>query len=188
MKCTGAAAVPLALLAPMLAPASWQAAAALQRGALAAEPWRLWTGHLVHFSLAHALVDAAALGTLLALRPAVLRGRALLFGALAAAPLLSGAILCLEPALRVYRGASGLVVGLAVWIGWAAWHERSLPRGALLALGLAGGAKLLGDALGPHASPVLPAGVAVAWSAHVGGALLGAVCGLAWARAQRTAA
>lgn len=187
MRGRGPIAAALVLLAPLAAPLHWQAAAALQRGALAEAPWRLWSGHLVHFGWPHALADALALALLLGLRPARLSGRALAGAAFAAAPLLSLAILRLEPALREYRGASGLVVGLAVWVGVAAWQARSLSRRGLGLLALALVAKLAWDALGGHRSPVLPAGVSVAWSAHAAGALLGALFAAAWVARQRRA-
>lgn len=182
VRWTGPIAVALGLLLPMLAPHPWQAAAALQRGALAEAPWRLWTGHLVHFGWPHALADGLALALLLGLRPTALRSRWLTAAAVAAAPLLSLGILGLEPALREYRGASGLVVGLAVWVGVAAWQARSLPRRWLGLLALAFVAKLAWDALAGDRSAVLPAGVSVAWSAHAVGALLGGAFAAAWLR------
>ena len=77
------------------------------------EWWRLWTGHWVHFSASHLcwnlLVVAAAGSWLESLRP----GRPWRF-AVVAAPLISGALLALEPAMQIYGGLSGLATGLVV--------------------------------------------------------------------------
>jgi membrane associated rhomboid family serine protease len=79
------------------------------------EPWRLWTGHLVHFGWEHALANLIALAvpTLLVARRE--RGRLLLV-LLLAAPLLS---LLLLPGLGQgqYRGASGLACVAWSWVG-----------------------------------------------------------------------
>lgn len=100
------------------------------------EPWRLWTGHLAHFDWEHLLANLAALLVPLVLVRRQERGR-LLLAALAAAPLLSLALL---PGLGdgQYRGASGLACALWAWAGLRlAARRESLAPGLLLLGGLA---------------------------------------------------
>lgn len=100
------------------------------------EPWRLWTGHLVHFGWEHGLTNTLALAV-----PAILlrrqdRGR-LLLATLVIAPLLSLALL---PGLGdgQYRGASGLACALWAWVGLRlATRRESLAPGLLMLGGLA---------------------------------------------------
>jgi len=98
-----------------------------------AEPWRLWTGHLAHFGLAHALANGAALGLplLLASRRDRLR---LIPVTLLLAPLLS---LLLLPFLGggQYRGASGLACALWALVGLRLCPRRESASVGLLMLG-----------------------------------------------------
>ncbi len=134
------------------------------------EPWRLWTGHLVHYGWAHALANALALVV-----PTLLvqgRDRIRLLGvALLATPLLS-LLLLADPALGQYRGASGLACVLWAWVGMRLSFRRDSPSIGLLLLGglllkLSAEASLGGGFMGsPEGWQNLPA-------AHFGGALLG---------------
>jgi rhomboid family GlyGly-CTERM serine protease len=154
---------------------------AWDRGALQnGELWRLWTGHLVHFSVTQAFADTLALiATGLYAEPLTGSRRFALILAFAA-DLLSLGMLVLAPELDQFRGASGLATLTAVLAGVLAWrrHPESRPVLGCAALGLA--AKTLWEA-GTHMAAFadLPAGVAVAWQAHLLGALLGA-CTAAW--------
>ena len=134
------------------------------------EPWRLWTGHLVHFGWEHALANTLALAV-----PAILvrrqdRGR-LLLATLAMAPLLSLALL---PGLREgqYRGASGLACALWAWVGLRlATRRESFAPGLFMLGGLA--LKLsLESALGACFLAAHPGWQTLA-PAHTWGALLG---------------
>lgn len=134
------------------------------------EPWRLWTGHLVHYGWAHALANALALVVPLLLVQGRDRIR-LLRVALLAAPLLS-LLLLADPALGQYRGASGLACILWAWVGMRLSFRRDSAAIGLLFLG---GLLLK---LGAEAS--LGGGFMVraeSWqslpAAHFGGALLG---------------
>lgn len=161
-------------------PAPWQAVGALQRGAVASgEVWRLWTAHLVHFGWRHALFDALALALLARGVLCTVPLRRLLVAGLGVAPLLSLAVLWLQPGLREYRGASGLVVALLAWLVVDTWRQRRAGRGWLGFAAAALVGKLAWEAWPGHAagSLVLPPGVSVAWSAHLAGALLGALLG-----------
>ncbi len=76
--------------------------------------WRLWSGHLLHLDLSHALLNLCALAVivLLAWRQRMLAELAV--AALVAMPLLSLALLWLDPRLDWYAGLSGLLHGLLV--------------------------------------------------------------------------
>lgn len=134
------------------------------------EPWRLWTGHLVHYGWLHALVNAVALLVPLVLVSPRERVRAGLMLFLLA-PLLS---LVLLPSLGggAFRGASGLACALWALAGLRlSWHQESNTTGLLMLTGL--GLKLVAEAaLG--APVLLPA---ASWrtlpAAHLWGACLG---------------
>jgi hypothetical protein len=88
----------------------------LDRDALAsAEVWRLWAGHLAHFSVSHLLVDALVFVLLVgALRRAGEDGfaRVLLIGGAA----LSTSLMACDPSLARYGGLSGLNALLMGWL------------------------------------------------------------------------
>jgi rhomboid family GlyGly-CTERM serine protease len=89
--------------------------AVLDRGAVAGgQWWRLWSGHLLHLDPAHALLNLGALAVILLL---AVRQRMLgevIAAAVLGMPLLSLALLWLDPALDWYAGLSGLLHGLLV--------------------------------------------------------------------------
>lgn len=80
---------------------------------LSGQVWRLWTGHVVHFTLAHLLWNLALLlfvGCWLErLAPFGTRG---FYGV--APVFISGVLLLLEPSLVRYAGLSGLGAGITV--------------------------------------------------------------------------
>ena len=83
-------------------------ALALDRASLEnGEVWRLWTGHLVHWSQAHFVMDVgvACLLALVARVPPTW---------LLAAPCLGVGVLLLDPSLTSYAGLSGLLHGWAM--------------------------------------------------------------------------
>lgn len=150
-------------------------ALAWQRDAiLHGEIWRLWSGHLVHYSLSHGVSDALALcaGGMLA-EPIVgsRRFAAILAGG---AALISLGLLVCVPSMTEYRGASGLAMLVAALAGVLVWRRQPAARWLVGAIALALAAKLLGDA-GGHALTLagLPACVTVSWQAHLLGTLLG---------------
>jgi rhomboid family GlyGly-CTERM serine protease len=154
---------------PLAAGLAWE------RGALLhGELWRLWTGHLVHFSFSHACTDALVLLAMGWLAEPLVGTRrfALVLGG--GAFMLSLGLLAIAPGLNEFRGASGLAVLAAVLGGLLAWerYPASRPILACAAVGLA--SKTLWEAFA-HTSAFteLPPGVTVAWQAHVLGALLG---------------
>ncbi|MFC5461524.1 rhomboid family intramembrane serine protease [Massilia niabensis] len=175
-KPTASAILALACLALACLPETVSASLAWEREAiLTGQGWRLWTGHLVHFGLPHALTDALVLLA----AGAILEGRigpARLLGHLAlAAPFISLLLLAAMPGLAEYRGASSLAALLAVAAGVAAWPQAGRGQRAILAGAAAFAAACILHALGAGIGlSSLPQGVAVAWQAHP----LGAACGL----------
>lgn len=141
---------------------------------LAGEIWRLWTGHLVHFSAQQLFVDLSAL---LLAGWLVERERGTRFTAglvLLGMPAISIALLLASPQLHAYRGISGVVMLLALAAATSMWSARPGARPALLLLGSALALKTAVDAAGvvPELSS-LPPDVRVAWQAHVAGAAFG---------------
>lgn len=134
------------------------------------EPWRLWSGHLVHFGWAHAVANVVALTVplLLACRRDRLR---LILVTLLLAPLLS---LVLLPALGgdEYRGASGLACALWALVGLRLTQRReSASTGLLMLGGLA--LKLGSEAAFSSAFLLRPEGWQTLPAAHLWGTALG---------------
>lgn len=156
---------------------------ALEAEALAqGQLWRLWSGHLVHWSVAHFAWDATtfvALGWLFARLAPRTFGALLLFGA----PLVSLAVLVFEPQLRAYGGLSGLDVALFVALCLVVARrvrERATRVVALLALALCL-AKVAAELVSGEAAFV-GGEVVLAASAHAAGVVLGLLAGLAACR------
>jgi len=154
---------------PAAAAMAWERSAILH-----GELWRLIGGHVVHFSPSHAGADALGLIAMgLVAEPLTGSRRfALVLGG--GALLISLGLLALAPGLSEYRGASGLAVLTTVLGGVLAWRRYPASRAMLACAGLALASKTLWEAFSD-----LPAGVTVAWQAH----LLGAAFGLCAASA-----
>jgi rhomboid family GlyGly-CTERM serine protease len=160
-----------------------------QRGALARQPWRLFTGHLVHINWPHALINAAALWVVARLYAPYLSAARQAIAVAASALAISATLAWLYPAIEWYRGLSGALHGL-FFAGAAAWllteRPRSLRRLWLPAALFAGGwAKVLleqpyNGAL-PHADWL---GTAIVPQAHLAGAACGTVLGALLAATQ----
>ena len=157
-----------------------------RRPLLGAEPWRLLSGHLVHLSLIHALLNGIALLLLGRLFEPRLRGGELWL-VLGTAPILISLVFWIAmPELVWYRGLSGVLhafyfAGCVLWLSEASRRARWLPLAALAA----GTLKVLleqpWDASFPFqewlGAPVVP-------QAHLIGALIGVIAGL-WFRLRR---
>lgn len=163
----------LALLSLALDPLTW----AWERALLLREPWRVLSGALAHWSVLHALANAAG-----ALVLGWVGWRARLpqraaWAWLAAWPL-AQALLLLQPELQRVAGLSGVLhAGVAV-LALGLWRGGERQLGAALALGLLGKIALeqpWGPALRIEAfwgaMPVVP------W-AHAAGALAGLLAAL----------
>ena len=152
----------------------------LERSAvLHGELWRLWTGHLVHDHVAHALWNlaaVAALGSCLERRHPARFALSLLV----AAPLSAAAVVVLRPDLASYQGASALASALYVLGALALARDgpdRLARAGGAAALALFV-AKLALEGAGHWSSPALPPELASVGVAHVVGGAVGALAAL----------
>ena len=160
-----------------------------QRGALARQPWRLLTGHLVHLNWPHALVNAAALWIVARLYAPDLSATRQAIALAASALAISAALAWLHPDIEWYRGLSGALHGL-FFAGAVTWLLAERPRRlgrlwmpALLFVG--GWVKVVfeqpsGGGL-PHADWL---GAAVVPQAHLAGAACGTALGALFAAAK----
>lgn len=150
-----------------------------RRDLLATEPWRLLTGHLVHLSLTHALLNCVALMLLGRLFDPRLKPVEL-WAVLGGAPvIISIGFWLLLPELQWYRGLSGTLhalyfAGCVVWLGESTGRGRWL---SLAALAL-GAVKVLVEQPWDASFPFREwLGAAVVPQAHLIGAVLGTVAG-----------
>ena len=162
----GAAALVLLALAASAMPEL----CALDRGALASgQLWRLWTGHLVHASLAHFAFDvgvAALLVVVFRLRSAILW----------MPPLISLGLLACYPGLDCYYGLSGLLHGFVVLIaGRIALEERGAAR--FIAWGLVLGTLAKAAVETATGSGIFTSGIDMGGPVLHGAHLVGAVAG-----------
>lgn len=164
-----------------------------RRAALAAEPWRLVTAHVVHINWTHALANAGGWLVLSWLFAPQLDARRQLLSVALGAAFVSVALAVSQPSIEWYRGASGALHALFFAGATAAVvarlrgrsRQRALMPQALLAAGwikvaleqpINGGATPYAEWL---AATVVP-------QAHLFGAVAGTVLGLFFAaRAPR---
>jgi rhomboid family GlyGly-CTERM serine protease len=153
-----------------------------QRDALAQQPWRLFTAHLVHVNARHVLLNAVVWLVFARLFAPELGARhQALAGAVGAAAISAG-LAAFYPQVNWYRGASGVLyalffTGAVVWLGHALrtprpdrWRRLALP--ALLTAG--GWAKILWELPRAGALPFNPwLDAPVVPQAHVLGAAAG---------------
>lgn len=160
-----------------------------QRAALAREPWRALTGHLVHINWPHALINAAALWVVARLyAPDLDAPRQAIVLALSALAI-SVALAWLYPTVEWYRGLSGALHGL-FFAGATTWllseRPRTLRRLWMPAALLAGGAvKVVLEQ--PATGATVQAewlGAAVVPQAHLVGAVCGCLLGALFATAN----
>ena len=135
--------------------------------------WRLVTGHLVHGSGQHLLLNAVGLGLIAALFPRdySLRGWLLILGSSVA--VIDLGFVLLEPQLEWYVGLSGVLHGAlaAGAISW--WRHESKPLAAALTAVLVG--KLAWEQL--QGALPLSGDMPVVVDAHLYGAIGGALAG-----------
>ncbi len=165
----------LACLLLAFVPDAWQQRLAFDRQAiLAGELWRLWSGHLVHFSMQHAAADTAVL-LILGMVAESKWGSSWMARALCGSALfISLTLLLIAPALLEYRGASALAVAIAVRVGMHYRKTRPDLRAYLNCLGGFFALKMIFDASGAQLDlGGLPDGISVCWQAHALGALAG---------------
>jgi rhomboid family GlyGly-CTERM serine protease len=151
-----------------------------RRSLLGSQPWRLLTGHFVHLSFLHALLNCVALVLLGRLFSDRLRlGE--FFSILLVAPVLISALFWMVmPELHWYRGLSGVLhsiyfAGCVVWIATTSGRARWLAVAALIG----GTLKVLVEQPWDASFPVHRVlHVAVVPQAHLAGAIVGAAAGL----------
>jgi len=164
-------AIVLSLICGILACAPGEAVnwLSLDRHALlSGEVWRLWTGHLVHFSAMHAAEDIMLLFVVTAIAEREIGGWATGIALLVGAPLISLSLILLVPDLALYEGSSGLSAFLGFIVGALIWRRSPHLRFMIGCIGLVAVAKASLDATGFLAGfSSVPEGVRVAWQAHV---------------------
>jgi rhomboid family GlyGly-CTERM serine protease len=165
-----------------------------RRGLLAAEPWRVVTGHLVHIGWLHALLNALALVVVARLYAPDLGVRRQLAALAASALAISAALAWLYPEIEWYRGLSGALHGLyfAGAMTWLLSEPRRSLRGLWMPAALVIGGWIKVALEQPGTGAVVEAewlGAAVVPQAHLVGAacgtLLGALFAAANARSER---
>jgi len=159
-----------------------------RRPLLGSEPWRLLTGHFVHLSLLHAMLNGVALLLLGRLFEERLRPSEF-WTVLAIAPILISLVFWAAlPELTWYRGMSGALhalyfAGCITWIRTATGRARWLPIAAIVG----GTLKVLLEQPWDASFPFREwLGGAVVPQAHLVGAVIGAAVGC-WFVARRGA-
>ncbi len=188
MRLTTATGFPLVVLFLLAAELfGWGPALEYRRSVLAVEPWRLVTGHFVHLSVLHAMLNGVALlliGRLFADR---LRASELWVVLLGAPLLISLAFWIAMPGLAWYRGLSGTLhalyfAGCVTWLATSGGRDRWLPAAALVI----GTAKVLLEQPWDSSFPFREwLGAAVVPQAHLIGAFAGSAAGLAFKQLRR---
>ena len=144
---------------------------------LSGQLWRLWTGHWVHANTAHFLLNISVALLLYFVFFRTLTAKELVATGLLFSALLGGSLLLFMPGLDWYNGLSGL---LHAWIVYAS-IRRIQAGDAVYWLGLAlVWAKVLfeGVGVGGWSGGVLD-GVNIITEAHLIGALVGTLAGIA---------
>jgi rhomboid family GlyGly-CTERM serine protease len=146
------------------------------RAAIAAgEAWRLFTGHLVHLDLRHALLNGCGAALMWALFARDYTAQRWGLIVLASMLAIDAGFWWRDPALEWYVGASGLLHGVMA-AGTVAHLRRGDPDGWLLAGFLV--LKLVWEQT-HGALPFSGPGTPVVVDAHLYGALAGGLCALA---------
>lgn len=176
----------LALVLLSLLGESGQLALRYEREAvLQGEYWRLVTGHLVHGSILHLILNAAGLGLIAALFPHDYSWRGWLLIALFSMLAIDVGLVFYEPQLAWYVGLSGVLHGALAAGAIAWWRHEPRPLALVLIVIFLG---KLGWEQWQGALP-LSGDLAVVVNAHLYGALGGALAGLMlWLQAHRQVA
>jgi rhomboid family GlyGly-CTERM serine protease len=164
-----------AVVLPALGGQPWQEALRYERAAvLSGDVWRLLTGHFVHGTLQHLVLNGAGLALIALLfgRDLSLRGWVLVL--LASIAAIDVGFVFFEPQLDWYVGLSGVLHG-ALAAGAIVWWRRQFKASALI-VGLVLAAKLLWEQ-GWGALP-FSGDMPVIVDAHLYGALGGALAAM----------
>jgi rhomboid family GlyGly-CTERM serine protease len=141
---------------------------------VAGEYWRLVTGHLVHGSLAHLLLNLAGLGLIVALFPRHYSLQQWLLISAAGAACIDVMFVFYEPQLQWYVGLSGVLHGLLAAGALAWWKQETSTLASILSLLLV--AKLVWEQF--YGALPLSGDMPVIVNAHLYGALGGLLSGL----------
>ncbi|RPI12970.1 MAG: rhombosortase [Lysobacterales bacterium] len=166
-----------------LAPADTVEALRYQRDAVATEPWRLVTGHLVHADAAHFgwnMLGLLIVGTLFARD---YRASEWLVIVLASTTATSIGFLLFEPGLAWYVGFSGVLHG-CMTAGLVAWLRSSRDWLTALVAALFVGKLAWEHAMGPLPFTASTLSLPVVYPAHTYGAVGGLVAGLWYSRSR----
>jgi rhomboid family GlyGly-CTERM serine protease len=150
-----------------------------RQGLMRGELWRLWTGHLVHWSALHVAGDALLLAACALLAQALTSARRLMIFLLLAAPCISLFLWLGVGDIEFYRGSSGVGNALLILalVQLAAEGQRRLFLWGIGVVLLKSWLELQGTSV----LSVLPEGIVVVWQAHWFGGLL-ALIALPWLR------
>ena len=141
---------------------------------LAGEFWRLVTGHLVHSSAAHLVLNLAGLGLIAGLFPKDYSLGQWLLIAAASLVLIDLGFVFYEPQLQWYVGLSGVLHGLLAAGAVAWWRHESWPLALILSVIFL--AKLAWEQV--HGALPFSGDMVVIVAAHLYGAIGGALAAL----------
>lgn len=155
----------------------------LERDLVLQEPWRLFTGHLIHLSWPHLVMNMAGLAVVWALLSPAMGLRNWMATILVTGAGATAGLLLFSPQVAWYAGFSGILHGMLATGAAAGLKRKPGLCGALLAL-LA--LKLVVEQLGGHDPGTARAiGHAVIVDAHLYGAITGLALGAALAVRRR---
>lgn len=138
-----------AALAALLLPGAADVLVYDRAGVIGGELWRIFTGHLVHFSAAHLINNLAVLVPAVWLVETRYRGDAgLLF--LAAASAIGFALLAGEPGIVQFGGASGISLAFLIYTCLRGLREDQRWRAVCMVLLVIVGAKFAAESAGWH--------------------------------------
>jgi rhomboid family GlyGly-CTERM serine protease len=160
-----------------------------QRDALAQQPWRFLTGHVVHLGWAHVAINAAALWLVARLYAIDLSAVEQALVLVASALATSSTLFWIFPEVQWYRGLSGALHGL-YFAGAATWLLTERPRTPArlwmpVSLFAGGWIKVVVEQPARGALPAVDwLGGAVVPQAHLAGAVCGTLLGALIAAAK----
>jgi len=163
-----AAFVVLGVLAPDVNPWIEYDRAAVAGG----QAWRLFTAHVAHLGLAHAVLNAAAWILVWRLGRGMLSGRQWAWLLVGSAAAVDAGLYLFSPGVEWYVGASGMLHGAFAGMAW--WASRGVsPQFGRILLGLLAAKLILEQLSGGTAALLLPGDVPVITAAHLYGAFGG---------------
>ncbi len=136
--------------------------------------WRLWTGHLVHFSMPHLCLNLLVVAITGSVVERYMGRLNFAIALVCSVALISAGLLLWQKTLLEYRGLSAIATMLTVIALFVAAKQHRAATIYVALLGICLGGKLLSEGLGISLGTAsLPAGVVVEWRAHVLGAAAG---------------